>query len=67
MEAEANSSDTYSGGVNSDNSPKTPLSPGSSADADMRALVATVDKARRAARNAVQVHLQSGYRVIHEI
>lgn len=58
MEAEANSSDTYSGGVKSDK--KTPLSPGSSADADMRALVATVDKARRAARNAVQVHSREG-------
>lgn len=53
MEAEAISSDTKrDGGRRGANGP---LSPGSSADQDMRELVGTVDKARRAASNAAQV------------
>eukprot|EP00904_Undaria_pinnatifida_P011109 jgi/Undpi1/7128/HiC_scaffold_22.g09602.m1 len=54
MEAEAVSSNTVRP-INSQNRVQSPLSPGASADEDMRALVATVDKARRAAQNAVQV------------
>lgn len=57
MEAEAVSSDCggrpQGGGPQKRNMP--PKSPGASADEDIIALVATVEKARRAARNASQV------------
>lgn len=52
MEAEA----VGGGRRSSSNSNSTaPLSPGASADEDIKALVAAVDKARRAAQNASQV------------
>lgn len=54
MEAEAVSSDTIKPGhfrIKSGG----PMSPGASADQDMRALVAVIDKARRAATNATAV------------
>lgn len=54
MEAEAISSDSRRAGAGRRNA-NGPMSPGASADQDMRALVSTVDKARRAAGNAAQV------------
>lgn len=51
MEAEAVSSDT----VRPQRNNLAPLSPGASADQDMREIVATVEKARKAASNAAQV------------
>ncbi|CAM9517584.1 unnamed protein product [Ectocarpus sp. 8 AP-2014] len=53
MEAEAVSSAGTGRPVEKNNRP--PMSPGASADEDIKALVATVDKARRAAQNTSQV------------
>lgn len=57
MEAEAVSSEgtgrPVGGGVRKNN--LAPMSPGASADEDIMVLVATVDKARRAAQNISQV------------
>lgn len=58
MEAEAVSEGTgrpVGPGTNAAQQRRPPLSPGASADEDIRGLVATVDKARRAAQNASQV------------
>jgi len=59
MEAEAVSSEgtgrPVGAGVAAAQKSMPPLSPGASADEDIMALVATVDKARRAAQNASQV------------
>lgn len=55
MEAEAISSDSKPRAPTSRRPSSYPKSPGASADADMRTLVATIDKARRAAMNAAEV------------
>lgn len=55
MEAEAISKDTLRPAGSARGSTLAPMSPGASADQDMRALVATIDKARRAAQNTAQV------------